>query len=63
MTFGLLIVHSGSGEDGEDLREEKSQASLTKDIVMRVERAARSNIKELLRKFRSSLDKISTLLV
>lgn len=45
VTFGLLIVHSGSGEDGEDLREEESQASLTKDIVMRVERAARSNIK------------------
>lgn len=31
VTFGLLIVHSGSGEDGEDLREEESQASLTKD--------------------------------
>lgn len=44
MIFGLLIVHSGLGEDGEDLREEKSQASLTKDIVMGDERGDRSNI-------------------
>ena len=44
MIFGLLIVHSGLGEDGEDLREEKSQASLTKDIVMGVQKGDRSNI-------------------
>ena len=44
MIFGLLIVHSGLGEDGEDLREEKSQTSLTKDIVMGDERGDRSNI-------------------